>query len=166
MNKQKIMIARIRAPHGIKGYVKIESFANNPSDIFLFKEVFNQKNQLLKLHKVSNFKNNIFIVKIDDIDSRNKSEQLTNQALYISREALPKITNDQFYLNDLIGLKILNNDQKHIGDIVAVHNFGAGDIIEIKFLEKKNDNFIAFSKENFPIICIEEQYVVYTELEQ
>ena len=73
-----------------------------------------------------------FVARIAGIDDRDAAEKLRNLELYVPRARLPKIDEDDtFYHADLVGLDAVTPDGAQIGTVHALHNFGAGDIIEI-----------------------------------
>jgi 16S rRNA processing protein RimM len=71
------------------------------------------------------------IAKFRGVDDRGAAEALNGLSLYVDRESLPPAEEDEFYHADLIGLSAENEAGERIGTVVAVHNFGAGDILEI-----------------------------------
>ncbi len=72
------------------------------------------------------------IVKFVEITDRSKAEALAGSELYVARSALPEPQDeDEFYHHDLIGLTANRMTGETIGTVIAVHNFGAGDILEI-----------------------------------
>jgi 16S rRNA processing protein RimM len=71
------------------------------------------------------------VTKVEGVDDRAGAEALTGVELYLPRESLPAPEEDEFYIADLIGLRAETPDGAEIGVIVAVRNFGAGDILEI-----------------------------------
>lgn len=165
---QKVSIGIITSAHGIKGLAKINSFAENPSDIFKYSgKIFDAKSRNYKIKVVSQVPNkdgNLFIAQIDGINDRNASEALRGTELFIDRADLKKTKKDEFYQIDLVGLKVLDVNKKQIGIVEEVNDFGAGIIIDIKFNDEKYHknqltNF-SFIKEIFPEVDIENGFLV------
>jgi 16S rRNA processing protein RimM len=75
--------------------------------------------------------NDHLVATFKGIATRNDAEKLNGIELYVPREKLPAIDNDEYYHADLIGLTAVNAADEPLGRVVAIHNFGAGDIIEI-----------------------------------
>ena len=73
-----------------------------------------------------------FVARLAGIGDRNAAETLTNLKLYVSRDRLPPTEDGEFYHADLVGLAAVTPDGAPLGTVTAVHNFGAGDVIEIK----------------------------------
>jgi 16S rRNA processing protein RimM len=161
MNKNLIYIAQISKPHGVKGLAKLISLAEKAEDIFSYAQVFDDQMNPYKLKSHGQHNGNGFIVSFNDNTSRNLVEDLRGLKLYITRDMLPQINEDEFYNQDLKNLKILSPDLKEQGHILDVHNFGAGDIIEMKILNQKNTVFLPFNQEYIIEINLEKQYLIF-----
>ena len=171
--EKNIIIAKITAAHGIKGHIKLISFAANPADIIKYLgKVFDAKNQprqLKIINQIPGKNSDLFVAQIDGILNRNQAELLKNTELFIKRSDLKKSKKDEFYYVDLVGLDVLNIDKKKIGKVAEVNDFGAGGLVEIEFTKeelskKKNNkneitNFI-FTGKIFPEVNIEKGYLV------
>lgn len=126
-----IKVAVIADAHGIRGEVKLHFFVENP-DFFIknsvFLDIFGKKTFSIKATgKVKN----AIIAKIDGVNDRNSAEALKNIELFAAASSLPALGDGEFYHNQLIGLEARLENGSKIGTATAVHNFGAGDIIEI-----------------------------------
>ena len=100
-------------------------------------------------------------VKLDGIEDRNVAESLKGSKLYIARDVLPKIEEeDGFYFEDLVGLTAKNLDGETFGTIDGVFNFGAGDIIEVKLSKENGKRMYPFSDEVVPEVNIDAGIVV------
>ena len=100
-------------------------------------------------------------VKLDGIEDRNVAESLKGSKLYIARDVLPEIEEeDGFYFEDLVGLTAKNLDGETFGTIDGVFNFGAGDIIEVKLSKENGKRMYPFSDEIVPEVNIEAGSVV------
>jgi 16S rRNA processing protein RimM len=170
---KKVLIAKVISAFGIKGEVKILSYAENPLNIEKY-ELFDAKGNSLKL-KISN-KNKavigtnasgepIFIAKIEGVNDRTLAETLRGQDLFASRENFSKTKKDEFYYVDLIGLNVVDMDSKKIGKVLSVNDFGAGGMIEIEFDEadaksnrEKIENF-PFKNAVFPEVDLEKNFI-------
>jgi 16S rRNA processing protein RimM len=159
-----ICIAIIAAPHGIKGDVKITPYTENIEDIFNYKDITDSKGNKIILKKKFISKCQI-VASIDGVSDRNACEKMTGTNLYIKSTDLPVASEGEFYHLDLVGLAVLNSEQVEVGKVKYVHNFGAGSILEIDFIEKRNNNMILFSKENFPEIDMEKRIITFADIE-
>jgi 16S rRNA processing protein RimM len=76
---------------------------------------------------------NFLVARVKGVADRRAAEQLRNLALYVPRERLPGLNKeDEFYHADLVGLTVTDRTGLALGTIVAIHNFGAGDILELQ----------------------------------
>lgn len=127
---KKILVGKIVAPQGIRGEVRVQSFAEKTTDFKNFEiQSANFKGDDFKfVRAVPN--SNVVIAKIRGVDDRNMAESLRGTELFISRDALPDLGTDEFYQADLIGFDVFRNQQK-IGTVDGFQNYGAGDIIEL-----------------------------------
>lgn len=131
MTDKRICVAKITTAHGIKGLVKLHVYAD---DIALIKgDLFTSEtgNKTLKITP-KNATAKHWLAAVDGITERNGAEALRGTSLYIEQTALPEIGDDEFYYADLIGLPAIDENGKEIGEIIAVENFGASDLLDIK----------------------------------
>lgn len=147
-----IVVGKISGAHGIRGNAIITSFTENKEDI-LNLPTFVDNNQVITIKLISFNSKNKLICKINDISSRNIIETLVGKEILSFKENLPVITNDnEFYLDDIKGLKVLDINLNEIGIVINALNFGAGDILEIKFLDNNKKVLYPFDKDHFPEI--------------
>ncbi len=169
---KNILIGKIVSAFGIKGEVKIISYAEEPQKIEKY-NLFDKDGNPLKL-KISNknkaaigTSNNgtIFIAKLDGVNDRNASELLRDKEIFVSRNDFDKTKKNEFYYVDLIGLVVVDMHDNKIGKVVDVQDHGAGGMLEIKFdtEDKKNnlgkiENF-AFKNKIFPEVNLKEGFI-------
>ena len=125
----RILVGKIVAPQGIRGDFRVQSFAENPTDFRSFCIICDVCDGD-KFHFVRVLKQNVIIAKIDGIDDRNSAESLRGTLLYVLRDDLPKLKENEYYQSDLIGFDVIREGKK-IGVVDGFQNFGAGDIIEL-----------------------------------
>lgn len=128
----RICVARIGAAHGIRGEVKLWSFTEDPAAVATYGPLETEDGtRRFEIEALRAVKDQ-FVARIAGIADRDTAEALRNTDLYVPRDRLPKIVEaDTFYHADLIGLSAVTADGAQIGTVHALHNFGAGDIIEI-----------------------------------
>jgi 16S rRNA processing protein RimM len=126
-----ICVARIGAAHGVRGAVKLWTFTEDP---FAVKEYGPLKTKdgtrQFEVTHVREAKDHL-VATLKGIATREDAERLNGIELYIAREKLPETDEDEYYHADLIGLAAVNAANEPLGRVTAIHNFGAGDIIEI-----------------------------------
>src|SRR3569833_2876185 len=128
---QLVCVARIGAAHGVRGAVKLWTFTEDPFAVRSYGLLSSKdgKRQFevataraAKDHLVATFKG---------VTTRDEAERLNGVELYVAREKLPATDEGEYYHADLIGLAAVTTDGDALGRVLAIHNFGAGDIIEI-----------------------------------
>ena len=148
----KVCIGQIVNVHGIKGVVKIRPYLNNPMDIGQFGPVSDKDgNRSFKI-TVQGRKGMFVLAAIQGITDRTQAEALKGLNLYVDRNQLPE-QKDGFYYCDLIGMTVLENGLP-FGTVVAVQNYGAGDILDVKTTKGRTFSF-DFSKATFPRVDIQ-----------
>lgn len=129
----EIIIGRIVKPHGIKGDVVIKVFCQNPLQLGYYNPLFDKFHHpyTLKIHK--KISHCTLIAHIQGCEDRNQAENLRSIDLMIDRSQLPILEDPhEFYINDLMGLIVIDYKTQNIcGKVSYIHNFGAGNILEI-----------------------------------
>lgn len=128
---KQILVGKIVAPQGIRGEVRVQSYAESTTD---FKKLNVQSTKFNDgdfkfVRAVPN--STVVIAKIRGVDDRNSAEALRGTELYIARDTLPDLQENEYYQADLIGFDVIR-DGKKIGIVECFQNYGAGDIIEMK----------------------------------
>jgi 16S rRNA processing protein RimM len=128
----RICVAQIGAAHGIRGEVRLRSFTGEPMAIASYGPLESEDGTRRFTIETLRPAKDHFVARLAGVSNRNAAEQLTNLRLYIAREKLPPAGDGEFYHADLVGLAAVTPDGAPLGTVTAVHNFGAGDVIEIK----------------------------------
>ncbi len=161
MEKGYLLIGRFGAPHGASGEVRLYSFTSAPGAIATYKPLLDKTGgrefELLGQRPV---KENLFIVRIAGVSSRESAKALTNAGIYLPRAALPETSKEEFYLADLIGLAAVTNAGEELGRVAGVLNFGAGDILEIAPAGGGESLLLPFKKEIFPEIDLKARWIL------
>jgi len=128
----RICVAQIGAPHGVRGEVRLRSFTQDALAVTAYGPLESEDGaRRFEIEALRPAKDH-FVARLAGIDDREAAEKLTNLKLYVPRDRLPPIEDDEtFYHADLIGLAAVTPDGAALGTVIAVHNFGAGDLIEI-----------------------------------
>lgn len=122
----------IGGAHGIKGYVKLRTFSETPTDIAKY-SLYTEAGEPFPKFKVVRWQEGAFlIISIPEIQDRTKALSLRGTKLYVKREDLPKPPEDTFYYADLKGLRVQDTHGKDIGKVLSVEDYGAGPLLEIQ----------------------------------
>jgi 16S rRNA processing protein RimM len=128
----RICLGQIGAPHGVRGEVRLRSFTAEPAAIAGYGPLETEDGRALEIEAMRPAKDH-FVARLSGVRDRAAAEQLVNAKLYVPRDRLPEpIEADEFYHADLIGLTVVDRAGERLGTVVAVHNFGAGDLLEVR----------------------------------
>lgn len=160
-SSRKLLMGRIGAAHGIKGEVRIQSFTEDPLAIMDYGPLATNKPGLVIEITDARTTTNVLVARIKGFSDRNAVEKLNGVELFIDRDLLPEIEDeDDYYHADLIGLDARLEDGSSIGEVITVPNFGAGDMLEIRDKAIGDTRFIPFTKAAVPEVHIAAGYVV------
>jgi len=155
-----LKIATVAAAHGIGGEVRLKVFLEDKDSFESLAPFTDVSGNDLGSLQIRGQSKDQLIVRMAGTNNRDAAEALKGLNLFIPRDRLPEPEDeDEFYYEDLIGLNV-EEDGKTIGTIKSVRDHGAGDLVEIEFLNGKTDYF-AFSKANFPAIRIKQGHVTF-----
>jgi 16S rRNA processing protein RimM len=126
-----ICVARIGAPHGVRGAVKLWTFTEDPLAVRHYGPLVTKDGaRQFEVTHVREAKGHL-VATLKGVATREEAERLNGVELYVAREKLPDTIADEYYHADLIGLAAVNAAGEPLGRVIAIHNFGAGDIIEV-----------------------------------
>ena len=126
-----ICVARIGAAHGVRGAVKLWTFTEDPLAVKAYGPLLTKDGaRSFEVATAREAKGHL-VATLKGIATREDAERLNGLELYVAREKLPATEEDEYYHADLIGLAAITPANEPLGRVIAIHNFGAGDIIEI-----------------------------------
>jgi 16S rRNA processing protein RimM len=129
----RICIAQIGAPHGVRGEVRLRSFTEEPASVARYGPLESEDGMQRFIIEALRPAKDHFVARLAGVGTREAAAKLTNTKLFVSRDRLPPVEDaDTYYRADLVGLDAVAPDGASLGTVTAVHNFGAGDVIEIK----------------------------------
>jgi 16S rRNA processing protein RimM len=152
-DRKRICVARIGAAHGVRGEVRLFSFTDEPDAIRRYGPFTTPDGRTIEIAALRPAKD-CFVARLKGIDDRNAAERLRNVELFVARERLPAAEADEFYHADLIGLAAVDRDGRALGTVVAMHNFGAGDIIEMALDGRRSTVMLPFSAAVVPHVDV------------
>ncbi|MEH2623717.1 16S rRNA processing protein RimM [Bradyrhizobium sp. AZCC 1719] len=133
--KTPICVARIGAAHGVRGAVKLWTFTEDPLAVKQYGPLTTKDGaRQFEVTHVREAKDHL-VATLKGIATREDAERLNGLELYVARDKLPETDEGEYYHADLIGLAAVNAAGEPLGRVIAIHNFGAGDIIEIAPLQ-------------------------------
>ena len=162
VGEKRLCLGIITGVHGLHGEVVIKSYTQNPLDIKSYGPLSDEANERqFTFGKVRVAKKGV-VARLKGIDDRNAAEALKGVGLFVDHARLPTPADeDEFYFTDLMGLAVVLADGSPFGTVTALHNFGAGDLIEIKPLEGKGSEVYPFDKKTVPEIDIKAGHITF-----
>ena len=132
MTTSHLAVGAIAGPHGVLGQFKVKLFAEAPAALEKYGALRIDDGRALKLSVKSVNSKGLVIVSAVGVTSREAAEALRGKLLSTSRASLPVLAEDELYHADLLGAAVFHEDGTNLGVVVALYNFGAGEIIEVK----------------------------------
>ena len=126
-----ICVARIGAAHGVRGAVKLWTFTEDPLAVQAYGPLITKDgSRQFEVATAREAKGHL-VATLKGVATREEAERLNGIELYVARDQMPATDDDEYYHADLIGLAAVTAGDAPLGRVIAIHNFGAGDIIEI-----------------------------------
>jgi 16S rRNA processing protein RimM len=128
--ERKIALAAVAGAHGVKGELRLKLFSDSVESLARHQKLYigGAERRLLAIRDSGK----AAVARFDGISDRSAAESLRGSLVEIDRSALPPLEEGEYYHADLIGLEAVNRDGKIIGTVVAVENYGAGDLLEVE----------------------------------
>ncbi len=146
----RICIGAISGAFGVTGEVRLKSFCSTPSDIAAYGALSSEDGARQFHVTLTKPVAGGFGARIAGVTTREAAETLRGTSLFVDRDRLPSLPDDEFYHADLVGLEVLDTGGEPLGKVIAVHNHGAGDILEISLTRHKSALLLPFTKAIVP----------------
>jgi len=157
-----VLIAAVIGAHGLKGEVKVKTFTATPDALARYRTLHAKDGRVFTIAQLRPGKADEAVATLAEVVDRNTAESLRGLELFVKRDALPAPDENEFYHADLIGLTAMDEADRVIGTIRAIHNYGAGDVIEIA----RGDGdtvMLPFVKDFVPLVDLKAGRVVIAE---
>lgn len=151
MMARDVLIAAVIGAHGLKGEVKLKLFTD---DLARYRRLHAKDGRVFTLVRARGD-----TAAFAEVRDRAAAEALKGVELHVAREALPTVGEEEYYHADLIGLVAMDTEDRAIGTVAAIHNFGAGDVIEIARPDGDTVLF-PFARDFVPVVDIRARRVV------
>jgi 16S rRNA processing protein RimM len=150
----RVLLGEIGAAQGLKGEVRIRSYTEEQAAITLYGALEDEDGRVLEIESLR-VTPKALIARIKGVTTREGAEALNGTRLYVPRDRLPEREEEEWYHAELIGLAALDREGQPIGTVVAIQNFGAGDLIEVKPVSGGPTMFVPFTRDTVPEIDVE-----------
>ncbi|MCB2112382.1 MAG: ribosome maturation factor RimM [Parvularculaceae bacterium] len=159
-DNRRICLGAFAGAHGVKGAAKVRTFTERERNIAEYGPVESENGaRCFTLDFIRILKPGLALVAAPEIESREDAAALAGTRLYVNREFLPELGDDDFYIEDLTGLAAIDDAGARLGRIVAIHEFGAGPVVEIED-ESGNAILVPFTRAAVPEIDIDGGQIV------
>jgi len=139
-----VAVGVIIGAHGVKGEVRLKSFTADPSAVAGYGPLATGAGESFEIVKLRPGKDG-FIAILKGVTDRDRAEALKGTELFVGSEQLPKLQKGEIYLRDLIGLAVVSNGAR-LGEVIAVQNYGAGELLDVKMDGRTDTVLIPFAK--------------------
>ena len=152
MTAPLICVGAIAGAHGVRGDVRLKSFCAEPADIENYSPLTSEDgSQSFDLKLTKSIKNG-FVARFRGVTNREAAEALKGTRLFAPRDRLPDLPDDEFYHSDLIGLSVIDTGGTQIGKVAAIHDHGAGDLLDIRLKGSSKSALLPFTRAAVPTV--------------
>lgn len=151
MSQQKstaryVLLGEIGAAHGIRGQVHIKSYTADPADIGAYGPLVDEKGERPLTITVERVSSKGVVGRVAGVPDRTAAEKLRGRKLYVSRDRLPAVVEGEYYHADLVGLTVVAEAGATVGEVSAVVNYGASDMLEIRRPGSRETELVPFTE--------------------
>lgn len=156
-----LCVGQFAGAHGVRGLVRFHSYTGAPKDVLRYQPLRDEQGQEFRLapggQAPKGSKGDVLVVRVAGVEDRNAAQALNGRRLYVDRAVLPDLTEeDDFYHADLIGCLCVTEAGDRLGQVRAIHDFGAGDVLEV-VNGPKGGLYLPFTKAVVPVVSIAER---------
>ena len=149
---KRICVGAIAGAFGVRGEVRIKSFCSEPEDIARFKPLSDEAGARSFALRLTRPVKGGFAGRLSGVATREEAEALKGVRLYADRDQLPSLPDDEFYHADLVGLDVFDTGGERLGRVRAIHDFGAGDLLEIFAPGRTQTVMLPFTRAAVPTV--------------
>ncbi|MGV8953561.1 MAG: ribosome maturation factor RimM [Cypionkella sp.] len=150
MPNHLICIGAIAGSFGVQGEVRLKSFCSEPTDIASYGPLVTEDGQTSYKITLTRPVAGGLGARISGVTTKEQADDLRGVNLFVDKKKLPKLPDDEFYHADLIGMTAFDTGGAELGRVHAVHNHGAGDLLEITGPNLKTALLLPFTLANVP----------------
>jgi len=152
-------VGALAGAFGVQGEVRLKSFCADPAAIAAYAPLVTEDGRSFGV-RITRPIPGAFAARLTGIATREEAEALKGTRLYAPRDRLPPLGDDEYYHADLIGLAVVDASGNGLGSVAAVHNFGAGDLIEVKPAQSNATVLLPFTEAAVPVVDIAGRRIV------
>ncbi|MEO1964179.1 ribosome maturation factor RimM [Hyphomonas sp.] len=164
-DKRLIVVGVLKGAHGVRGDVRVKSFTADPDAVFDFGPLLDETGKVILTPKSARPGKDHFIVRPKEQKQKEDWDAMRGTLLHVPRASLPEADEDEFYIEDLVGLDVYTGGSERAGRIRAVQDFGAGDLLDID-LAGGGSVFVPFTLADVPVVDLAARRVVVATLDE
>ncbi len=154
-----VLLAVILGAHGLRGEVRVKTFTEAPQALARYKQLHARDGRVFTVAELRPAKADEGVVAFAEIAGRTAAEGLKGLELFVARETLPAPDANEYYHADLVGLAAMDAEDRTIGTVKAIHNYGAGDVIEI-VRDDGDSVMLPFARDFVPLVDVANARIV------
>ncbi len=131
MSTERVCVGAIAGAFGVRGEVRLKSFCARPEAIADYAPLFTEDGARSFTVRITGPVKGGFAARLSGVTTREQADALRGTQLFVDRARLPALPDDEYYHADLIGLEVVDTGGRHLGHVRAVHDHGAGDLLEV-----------------------------------
>jgi 16S rRNA processing protein RimM len=159
-NRGRVLLGVITGAHGVRGEVRLKSFTSSPEAIASYGAVALGDSGREVVIRVLKPAREEFIAQLEGVGDRTAAEGLKGSLLHIARDRLPPPGEDEVYVSDVIGLPVYRKDGSLLGEVAAIADYGAGDLLEIRSDDRRGTILIPFVTAMVPEVDVANRRIV------
>lgn len=128
----KVCVGQIVGAHGVRGAVKLKSFTEDPAAVVSYGALTDESGRRSFKIELLSMNKDLWLARVEGVTERNGADALRGVRVFVDRAALPVPGEEEFYHADLLGLRAELPDGTLFGTVLAIHDFGAGDMLELR----------------------------------
>ncbi|MEO0922706.1 MAG: ribosome maturation factor RimM [Pseudomonadota bacterium] len=157
----RVCIAALAGAFGVRGEMRLKSFTSNPEDVAAYGAVSSEDgSKHFTITLTSQTTKGSLVVRLSDIATKEQADALRGTRLYVERDRLPDLPDDEFYHADLIGLEVFDTGGAALGHIKSVLNHGASDILEVQLNSGSATVLLPFTQEVVPTVDLKANRII------
>jgi len=150
----RICVGAISGSFGVRGEVRLKSFCADPAAIADYAPLYTEDGSRSFTVRITRALKGGLAARLGGVSTKEEADALRGTSLFADRSRLPSLPDDEFYHADLIGLEVVDTGGATLGRLSAIHNHGAGDILEVQAPTRKTPLLLPFTREAVPTIDI------------
>ena len=159
-----IVVGAIKGAHGVRGEVRVKSFTAIPEDVFDYGPLLDEAGKPVLTPVNARPGKDHFIVRPKEQKQKEDWDAIKGTLLHVPRSCLPETEDDEFYIEDLIGLTVFAGGNEPAGMVRALQNFGADDLLEIRLKDRGGTILVPFTLVDVPTVDLASGRIVIPDL--